>query len=206
MPNRDGVIEGYMHRSLPKNWIQQFSWNEVWDYSFNWMVDSEEKIKETSFKMISDIEKYVKEHPNEKILVCVEQHGWSDWASCNWWTKEDWIKLANISPNIKIRSIRCFFWAAYNNKDIYNHKSSVSWFSNRYKASPYVAQPIKQALDQWLWFHEMEIYTRLNYPISVAPLTESMEYTNWSTWKIEISKIWLAQNDRLENINFNDYA
>ena len=41
----------------------------------------------------------------------------------------------------------------------------------------------------------MEIYTRLNYPISVTPLTESMEYINWNTWKSEIWKIGLAQNN-----------
>jgi hypothetical protein len=31
--------------------------------------------------MLSDVEKYVKEHPNEKILICIEQHGNPDGSS-----------------------------------------------------------------------------------------------------------------------------
>lgn len=181
----------------PKNWVQQFSWNEVLDYSDsdNYSEWEEEKEKKKEIKMISDIEEYAKEHPDEKILVCVEHHGGSSWSSSNWWNKEDWIRLANISPNIKVWSIRCYFWAAYSNKDIYNYQSSLSWFSNSTSTAFSVIEPISEAWNKNLWFHEMEIYTRLIYPVSVAPLTENMEYKNRKTWKDEILKIGLAEND-----------
>lgn len=176
----------------PKRWVQQFSWNEVLDYSDSDKYGGWEWEKE--MKMISDIEKYAKEHPDEKILVCVEHHGGIDWSSSNWWTKEDWLKLANISPNIKIWSVRCYFWAAYSNKDIYNYQSSVSGFSNSTVTWISVIEPISEAWNENLWFHEMEIYTRLIYPVSVAPLTESMEYTDWKTWEQKVLKIGLADN------------
>ena len=182
--------------SILEKWrIQDFSWDNFSDYSFDINKDSEEQQHQTSKKMLSDIEKYVKEHPNEKILICVEQHGNPDWSSWNYWAKEDWLRIANLSENIKIWSTRCYFWTAFNNKDIYNHKASLSWFSNISTASPYISEAINMALNKWLWFHEMEIYTRLNYPISVTPLTESMEYTNRNTWETKIWKIGLAQNN-----------
>lgn len=145
-------------------------------------------------KMISDIKKYVKDHPQEKILVCIEHHWGQDWSSWNGWSKEDWIELANISPNIKIRSIRCFFWEAFSNKDIYKQQSSVSWFSNSTPTVATVSEAVNDGLKKWLWFNELEIYTRLNYRDSVTPLTENMEYKDVKTWKIQIWKVWLAQN------------
>ncbi len=188
-----------------KEWAQQFSWSEVADYS-----DEDEKYRreETKeIKMISDIEKYAHEHPDEKILVCINHHWGNDWSSENWWTKEDWIRLANISPNIKIRSIRCYFWTAFTNKEIYEQQSSVSWFSNNTVTSALVWEIITDASNKWLWFHEMEIYTRLNYPVSVSPLTESMEYMDWNTWEKKIWKIWLAQNEPIwDEISRNDYT
>lgn len=194
--------------SILERWrIQEFSWDNLSDYSFDINKDSEEQQVQTSKKMLSDIEKYVKEHPDEKILICVEQHGNRDWSSWNWWSKEDWLRLANLSENIKIWSTRCCFWTAFENKDIYNHKASVSWFSNISTASQYTPEAISMALKKWLWFHEMEIYTRLNYPISVSPLTESMEYMNWNTWKTEIWKVGLAQNNGWQSDNLdNNYA
>ena len=188
-------------------WIQEFSWNKISDYSFNVDENSGEHQFQTSKKMLSDIEKYVKEHPDEKILICIEQHGNPDWSSWNWWSKEDWLRLADLSENIKIWSIRCYFWTAFDNKDIYNHKASVSWYSNLSTASAYASEAISMALKKWLWFHEMEIFTRLNYPISVSPLTESMEYTNRNTWETETWKVWLAQNDGWYDHNIdNNYA
>jgi hypothetical protein len=149
--------------------------------------------------MIKDIEEYVLSHPNEKILVCVEDHWNPDWSSWNGWSKEDWIKLANISPNIKIWSIRCLFWTAYENKDIYNNKSAVSWFSNKSITAAEVSRVINYALEKGVWFNEMELMTRMYYNYSVTPLTENMTYQNWETWEQEIRNIWLASTDRRAN-------
>ena len=144
--------------------------------------------------MLSDIEDYTKAHPEEKILVCIEHHWGTNWESGNGWSREDWTKLANLSPNLKIWSTRCHFWAAFSNKDIYKHQSSVSWFSNISVTDSSVWSIINLALKKWLWFNELEIYTRLYYPMSVTPLTENMEYKNAKTWKTQTWKVWLAQN------------
>ena len=193
--------------NVSKDKIQNFSENQVIDYSYKvdkkdsediilekW--ETEEEIKEKQKKMIKDIEEYVLSHPNEKILVCVEQHWNPDWSSWNGWSKEDWIKLANISPNIKIWSIRCLFWTAYENKDIYNNKSAVSWFSNKSITAAEVSRVINYALEKGVWFNEMELMTRMYYNYSVTPLTENMTYQNWETGEKEIRNIWLASTDR----------
>ena len=203
-PINDWVLEDY---NVSKDKIQNFSENQVIDYSYKvdkkdceniilekW--ETEEEIKEKQKKMIKDIEEYVLSHPNEKILVCVEQHWNPDWSSWNGWSKEDWIKLANISPNIKIWSIRCLFWTAYENKDIYNNKSAVSWFSNKSITAAEVSRVINYALEKGVWFNEMELMTRMYYNYSVTPLTENMTYQNWETWEQEIRNIWLASTDR----------
>ena len=203
-PINDWVLEEY---NVSKDKIQNFSENQVIDYSYKvdkkdskniilekW--ETEEEIKEKQKKMIKDIEEYVLSHPNEKILVCVEQHWNPDWSSWNGWSKEDWIKLANISPNIKIWSIRCLFWTAYENKDIYNNKSAVSWFSNKSITAAEVSRVINYALEKGVWFNEMELMTRMYYNYSVTPLTENMTYQNWETWEQEIRNIWLASTDR----------
>ena len=203
-PINDWVLEDY---NVSKDKIQNFSENQVIDYSYKvdkkdseniilekW--ETEEEIKEKQKKMIKDIEEYVLSHPNEKILVCVEQHWNPDWSSWNGWSKEDWIKLANISPNIKIWSIRCLFWTAYENKDIYNNKSAVSWFSNKSITAAEVSRVINYALEKGVWFNEMELMTRMYYNYSVTPLTENMTYKNWETWEQEIRNIWLASTDR----------
>jgi len=203
-PINDWVLEEY---NVSKDKIQNFSENQVIDYSYKvdkkdseniilekW--ETEEEIKEKQKKMIKDIEEYVLSHPNEKILVCVEQHWNPDWSSWNEWSKEDWIKLANISPNIKIWSIRCLFWTAYENKDIYNNKSAVSWFSNKSITAAEVSRVINYALEKGVWFNEMELMTRMYYNYSVTPLTENMTYQNWETWEQEIRNIWLASTDR----------
>ena len=203
-PINDWVLEDY---NVSKDKIQNFSENQVIDYSYKvdkkdsrnnilekW--ETEEEIKEKQKKMIKDIEEYVLSHPNEKILVCVEQHWNPDWSSWNGWSKEDWIKLANISPNIKIWSIRCLFWTAYENKDIYNNKSAVSWFSNKSITAAEVTSVINYALEKGVWFNEMELMTRMYYNYSVTPLTENMTYQNWETWEQEVRNIWLASTDR----------
>ncbi len=202
--SHENTLSGSDDDVMPsKDWAQQFSWNNVSDYSAGKLGNN--NLMENR-KMISDIEKYVQEHPNEKILVCVNHHGKTDWSSGNWWTKEDWLRLANISPNVKIWSIRCYFWSAFDNKNIYNQKASLSWFSSNTITFTSVTEIINEAWKKNLWFHEMEIYTRLTYPVSITPLTENMEYKNWNTWKTETSKIWLAQNDVWQNNNSNSYT
>lgn len=172
---------------------QQF-WDKISDYSVDRDKITDDNNREASSRMLSDIEQYSKEHPNENILVCVNHHGQPNWSSWNWREKEDRIRLANISPNIKIRTIRCYFWDAYENDVIYNHLSPISWFSNITPAWSNLTEIISEASSKNLWFHEMEIYTRLNYPVSVTPLTEKMEYINNETWNNTIWNIWLAQN------------
>lgn len=183
-----------------KDWAQQFSWTEVVDYS------KDDTWETKGITMISDIEKYAKEHPNEKILVCVNHHWSPDWSSSNWWAKDDWIRLANISNNIKIWSIRCFFWNVFDNKNIYDYQSSISGFSNNTVTMSNQCEIVGEARKKNLWLHEMEIYTRLYYSNSVGPLTESMEYTDWNTWKSEIWKIGLAQNNDRQNTANLDYV
>lgn len=213
-PYWDDIIDDYHTDTATLN---EFTQNEISEYSFN--VDpnqSEEyyektgaenkEAKEVSNQFLSDIESYVKNHPNEKILVCIDQHGRLDGSSRNGRKKEDWIKLANISSNVKIWSIRCFFWMAYDNENIYNHKSSLSWFSNKTVTTGYISNIINDANEKGLWFHEMEIYARLNYSFSATPLTESMKYTNRNTWETEIWKIGLAQNDNQNNNSDVTYA
>ena len=156
-------------------------------------------------EMIADIKKYVKEHPQEKILVCVEHHWGQDWSSGNGWSKQDWMELANLSPNVKIWSIRCYFWNAFTNEEIYDQQSPLSWFSNSSITMKYVSNAVNEGLKKWLWFNELEIYTRLNYQESVTPLTENMEYTNWETWETETWKIWIAQNVKNENNGPDEY-
>lgn len=148
------------------------------------VIDENWDIDQTNQKtMIEKIRKYTTDHPWEKILVFLGYHWVEDWLSSNWWTKENRIKLANNSPNIKIISTRCFFWWAYNNSNqdeqnyIYSIKSPVSWFSNKESSIPKeIWNTIKQWFDKGLWFHELEIYTRLHYNYSFTPLTEYMDY------------------------------
>lgn len=187
---RQRISENYLSDNPPQ---REVFLNNEWKDELKWS------------KMISDIKKYVKEHPHEKILVCIEHHWGTDWSSGNWWSKEDWIELANISPNIKIRSIRCYFWRAFTNKEIYKQQSPLSWFSNFSPAIKYVSNAVNDGLNKWLWFNELEIYTRLNYQESITPLTEDMEYTNWETWETETWKIWIAQNVKNENNGPDEY-
>ena len=79
--------------------------------------------------------------------------------------------------------------------------SSVSWYSMNTPAFGPVVKSIDEAAKLWLWYHEMEIYSRLKYLTTVTPLSESMSYTNWNTWETEIGKVWLAQNDNSSGID-----
>lgn len=217
-PIGDDVLQEY---NVSKENLQKYSKQEIADYSFNenkyghdnngeyiiteqWIT--EEWRKKLWQQMLNDIEVYSREHPDEDILVYVQHHWNPDWSSGNWWTKEDWGKLANISPKIKILSCRCYFWTAYENKDIYNQLSSVSWFSNESATNWRINNAINWSLEKWVWFHELEILSRLNYNLSTSSLTESMEYTNWSTWETEIWKIGLAQNDSNWDDELNNYS
>ena len=215
----DAVLE---ENKISKEKLQIYSKQVIADYSFKenkysqdengdfiiteqWMT--EDWRKNLWQQMLNDIENYSKEHPDEDILVYVQHHWNPDWSSGNWWTKEDWIRLANISPKIKILSCRCYFWTAYNNKDIYNQLSSVSWFSNESVTNTNLNTVINRALEKWVWFHELEILSRLNYNLSTSSLTESMEYTNWDTWKTEIWKVGIAQINGWQSDNLdNNYA
>ncbi len=211
-PYWDHVIDDSNSESI----LGDFTQNEISKYSFNtepFQIEDlfrknksvNEETRQISRKLLSDIESYVKDHPNDRILICIDQHGQLDGSSRNWWNKEDWIKVANLSPNVKIWSIRCFFWAAYDNENIYSYKSSLSWFSNKTATNSYVIDGIDYANDIGLWFHEMEIYTRLNYFISVSPLTENMKYIDWNSWKTKVWKVWLAQNDTNESDNIDNF-
>ena len=202
----DAVID---NSEFTKETIQSFSENQVVDYSFqvdkyNWnneliqKWETKEDIRKGQLNMIEDVREYALSHPNEKILICALHHWNSDWSSWNEWNKEDWIALANISPNIKIFSIRCFFWSAYKNEDIYNNSSAVSWFSNKSVTAGEITNSLNYALKKWVWFNEMELMARMNYAYSIAPLAENITYINWNTWKSEIWNIWLASNDRIQ--------
>ena len=178
--------------------VQWLSLNPVADYSYKKTGD-EAKDNESAYiksdQFADELRMYMKEHPNDKILVCISEHWKPDWSSWNDWDKEDWLYLANMSPNLKIWSIRCYFWTAFERDQIAQQKSSVSWYSNLSPTWWPVTEVINEASRLWLWYHEMEIYSRLKYLSSVSPLTESMSYTNWNTWETEMWKIWLAQND-----------
>jgi hypothetical protein len=194
-PKWDSVIADY---HISNDAIQLFTSNPVSDYSYE-RVGDEKKDKESANikwkEFIDDLREYLNNNPNDKILVCISEHWEADWSSRNDWSKDDWLKLANMSPNLKIWSIRCFFWTAFEQEEIVNLKSSVSWYSNNSPTWWPVTMVINDAAKLGLWYHEMEIYSRLKYLTSVSPLTESLSYTDWNTWKTEIWKIWLAQNN-----------
>lgn len=191
----DGIINQF---PVGKDDIQNFSLSKVLDYSQKNSEDTypigkqRREWQARKEKMISDIENYVFKNPGKKVLVCIDYHGNPDWTSENWWTKKDWERLAIISPNVKIWSIRCFFGKAFNN--IYSLKSSVSWFSNYSATHLAVWEVMASGLKQWLWFNELEIYTRLNYPFSAAPLTMRYKGRN----------VWIAQNDEENNEEHDD--
>ena len=188
---REKILENYI--TINDNLEEQIFINGKWE--INWPK-----------KMIFDIENYIKNHPKEKVLVCISHHGGDDWASDNGLSREDWVKLANISPNIKIWSQRCHFWSALDNKDIYNYSSAISWFSNYSATHAYVLEAINIACEKGLWFNELEIYTRLYYPRSVTPLTEILEYKNSKTKKREKWNVWLAQNIDQNDVSKVHYA
>ena len=202
-PKWDPVIVDYY---ISNDTIQSFTSNPVSDYSYE-RVGDEKKDKESANikwkEFIDDLRGYLVNHPNDKILVCISEHWEADWSSRNDWSKDDWLKLANMSPNLKIWSIRCFFWTAFEQEEITNLKSSVSWYSNNSPTWWPVTLVINDAAKLGLWYHEMEIYSRLKYLTSVSPLTESLSYTDWNTWKTEIWKIWLAQNNS-SVVNFDE--
>ena len=189
--------------------------DEDWNWALQWNMDtilesftdnfencsdiSQSDSEITKNNMIDEIKKYATQHQNEKILVYVWTHWWENWDSWNWRTKDDRWNLAKISQNIKIMSPRCYFWAAYNNTIIndenyvYSLQSPVSWFSNNTSTyATYWNNAIKEWYDLNLWFHELEIYTRLKYDESFSPLTDFVDYTDFNTWKKKHWKIWLA--------------
>lgn len=196
------------HKDEDDSWV--FQWESKIDDVLMWftenfedcssVIDKNWNIDQSNQKtMIKKIREYAKANPNKKILVCVDYHWGENWASTNGWKKEDRINLASISPNIKIISTRCYFWCAYNYSNellknhIYSIKSPVSWFSNLESSIP---KEIWNTFRQWvvkkLWFHELELYTRLHYKYSFSPLTDFVDYTNFNTGEKKHWKIWLA--------------
>lgn len=184
--------------SFKKDQLQSFSKNNVLDYSST--IDENWKLDQTNQKkLIDDLCLYAQQHPNEKILVYIWAHGLENWESWNWWTKEDWLKISKY-PNVKVMSTRCYFGNVYNSEKneswdyIYDQFSQLSWFSNKTTGNNLWDDGFIQWYYEWLWFHEMELYARLNYQI-ISPLTESVEFENRITWGKERKNIWLAYGD-----------
>ncbi len=202
----DRVIDRYHISTDVVQWLTSES---ISDYSYI-KTGNKDKDKIAAYdkwsEFINELRVYLKEHPNDKVLVCVNEHWDPDWSSANEWSKDDWLQLANMSSNINIWSIRCFFWTAFEQDNITNNLSSVSWYSNNSPTFAPVTKIIDEAAKLDLWYHEMEIYTRLKYLTSVSPLTDNLSYTDWNTWETQIWKIWLAQNDGPTNVDWADFA
>jgi len=193
--NWDFTIDQY---KISKDVLWWLTTNEVSDFSYQYS-DNDEVRKSNAYAVIDEfadeLRDYMAKNPDKKILICINDHWNPDGSSENEMKKEEWLALANMSENINIWSIRCFFWTAYEKDQITQNQSSVSWFSNNSPTLWPVTLVIDEANKKNLWYHEMEIYTRLNYISSVSPLTESLPYTNWNTWEAEVWKIWIAQNN-----------
>ena len=182
---------------INKEVLEAFSSNSIADYSYITEITDENTSNKKQEQILKDVEKYVKSHPNEQVLVCIDEHWGKDGSSLNWWSKEDRLKLANLSPNLKIWSFRCYFWTAFENETITKNLSSVSWYSNKTPTQWQVANIINESSKYWLWYHEMEIYIRLHYLQSISPLTETLPYTNLETHQAETRKIELADNRKI---------
>ena len=206
-PRWDDVLDNYR---VSHDVVQWLTSKPVSDFIYQKTGDKDnDNISgKNQFEQFSDeLKTYLSENPNDKILVCINEHWSSDWSSANTMMKEDWLNLANLSENINIWSIRCYFWSAFETEQVSGLKSSVSWYSMNTPALGPVVKSIDEAAKLWLWYHEMEIYSRLKYLTTVTPLSESMSYTNWNTWETEIGKVWLAQNDNCSEIgDWVDFA
>ena len=187
-------------KAFSKEDLQAFSKSPIDDFST--IVDENWKAIEwanngwkNNASMIPMIEDYIKEHPNEKVLVYVIHHWGKNWWWSNWWDQEDWQELANISPNIKIWTWRCHFWWALPNETFYSNKSPLSGFSNKEDSYTNKSLKIKEWYNLWLGFNELELYTRLHYNLSATPLSTNQPYTNWETWEREsLKNTGIAQN------------
>lgn len=184
-----------LRNSFDKPYLQEFSKNEILDYSS--ILDESWKLDQSNqSKLLVDVCNYAEQYPNEKILVYIWAHWGSDWSSDNGWNKNDWLKISKY-PNVKVMSIRCFFWSAYSSEDdgswdyIYDQQSKLSWFSNMETATTDINMRLKEWFEKWLWFHELELYARLKYD-KPSPLTDEFEYRNRKTWKTEKKNVWLA--------------
>jgi hypothetical protein len=200
-PRWDDVLDNYR---VSHDVVQWLTSKPVSDFIYQKTGDKDnDNISgKNQFEQFSDeLKTYLSENPNDKILVCINEHWSSDWSSANTMMKEDWLNLANLSENINIWSIRCYFWSAFETEQVADLKSSVSWYSMNTPALGPVVKSIDEAAKLGLWYHEMEIYSRLKYLTTVTPLSESMSYTNWNTWETEIGKVWLAQNDNSSGID-----
>ena len=183
---------------------KDFDISDLQKYSNNPIEDISSDV--TKNNSVDYIKQYLEEHPNEHVLIFLDQHGSDDWSSSNWRNKEDWLKLANISSNLKIMSSRCNFWYAYDNETFYEHKSSLSWFSNKESAVSTATQFLRKWYEKWMWFYETELRIRLQYNLTVSPLSETMSYVNKNNNKTEIWKVWLAQVKTADDLLNEIYA
>jgi hypothetical protein len=156
--------------------------------------------------MITKIKEYVKENPDEEILVYL----WYHWSKNALWpfSMNDVHELAKISSNIRIMIDSCNFGSIYDqtidnmNDDF---QSSVSWFSGKNittdkeflevdfdTSGGYVTNNLRYITCKKLWFYERMIYSRTSlWYMKLAPLTVKREYTNRKTWNKETSIVWM---------------
>lgn len=211
---REKTFDKIFFASAKDNYNEDRNWAFQWEYNMedviknftnsfedcSSIVDNDWNLDNSNQKnMIKKIKSYMNDpkHTNEKVLIFLWYHGGEDWSSTNGRSKEDRQELAKISPNIKIIGNRCYFWRAYSNdlnewNNIYSIQSPVSWSSNDTEwYSNFVAE-MREWFNKGLWFHELEIYTRLHYYGAFTPLTDFVDYADFNTWEKKYWKIWLA--------------
>lgn len=194
------------------DWLQQFTKKKSFSnlsskYDAHWVLHSLDPEK-----VIAKIQTYIKNpwNKSKKILLYLWYHWATDW-SADPFSKEHFLRLAKISPNIHIIAERCDFWYAYDNvldiKDqdnedyIYNLKSSVSWFSNKHNSTSAYRWYLLEGFNQWMWFHEAELYARTKYTDWFTPLTHIYEYRDPITNEIIKKPVWIAYQETRNSVS-----